>query len=213
MHRKCDMPFKMMKIQMDGSVYMCVAGQSANINAFEVNPLEIWNSGRFKELRYQLDTAHYDAMCLRCPLIRLDVSELQNRVLGFTLHEDGVIDAEGHRVPSDGQAMGHVDVARQSGNALTIAGWAADLSVPSPGSIVVAFVDGVACEAALPATARPDVATHFDIPEIAQCGYELTVRLPEVGTAPSVRIYALDANGNTTELALPGAPNVSANAV
>ena len=197
------MPFKLMKVEMDGSVFMCVAGQPANINAFEVDPLEIWNSEHFRELHYQLDTEHYDAMCQGCPLIQPEVSELRSRVLGFTLSEGGVIDVEGQRVPSNGTVTGKVDVARRTGNTLKIAGWAADLSVRLPSNIVVAFVDGAACEAAVPAEIRTDVATHFSIPEIESCGFKLMVPLPNGATDPPVRIYALDANGSIAELLHP----------
>ena len=199
------MPFRLMKVEMDGSVYMCVAGQPANVNAFEVDPLEIWNSERFKELRYQLDTENYDAMCQNCPLIQPEVSELRSQVMGFRLDAGGVLDTDGQRVPGGGAVTGQVDVARRSGDSLTIAGWAAEVGARAPGAIVVAFVDGAACEASVPGELREDVAAHFSMPEIAPCGFELKIPLPNEATAPSVRIHALDANGNIAELPFPGA--------
>lgn len=70
MRKKCDQPFKMLKIQMNGEVFACSQGQLiGNINDFK-NPIDIWNSPRILELRASLENEEYDLMCKNCPLVQ-----------------------------------------------------------------------------------------------------------------------------------------------
>lgn len=69
MRRKCDMPFKMLKIQMNGDVFACPQGQLL-ANLYTTGPMDIWNSPRMLELREQLDTENYDEMCRKCTIVQ-----------------------------------------------------------------------------------------------------------------------------------------------
>jgi radical SAM protein with 4Fe4S-binding SPASM domain len=208
MRRKCDMPFNMLKIEMDGRVYMCSSGQPANINAFEVDPLEIWNSERFKELRYQLDTEQYDDMCLQCPLVQdfIDtdarVEEMRVAALNYRIVDNVVVDARRQPLAVSGRISGWVDTVDQSPKTLSMAGWATDMENGQPCKIVVVFIDGVAQAAKALTFPRGDVAAHFGNSQLKMSGYSIPVPVP-AGSAPpdiSVRVFAIDGDGNAAEL-------------
>jgi radical SAM protein with 4Fe4S-binding SPASM domain len=208
MRRKCDMPFKMLKIQMDGSVFMCSSGQPAHINAFQTDPLEIWNSESFKKLRYQLDTEEYDPMCLQCPLVQdLHGAEPENNAahveaLNYRLKANTVRTSGRRPLAPSGDLSGWVDLLQQSPTSLTVLGWAADFKNNRPAKTVVVFLDNWARGTASPSGPRVDVAESQNNPGIVSCGYYMTIPLPKGGLKPGsrVRVFALDGDGNAGEL-------------
>lgn len=205
MRRKCDMPFKMLKVQMDGQIFMCSNGQPAMINAFEVNPEDIWNSPRFLELRYQLDTEKYDAMCRVCPLVQ-DFGEatppdkpLLESVKTLRLLDGNVVDSNGDPVEAGNSVEGFIDMANIADGRLVLQGWACAESKPA-GNVLV-FVNGAVFAATSPDIERPDVAQHFGSSQATLCGFILDIPLPSSETP--VRVFATDLRGRIKELRYP----------
>jgi hypothetical protein len=201
------MPFQMIKIQMDGSVFMCSSGQPAHLNAFQVDPLEIWNSEAFKKLRQQLDTGEYDEMCLQCPLVQdfkqadAETDPVRIEALNYRLGDEAVLTGERQPLPP-GSIAGWVDVFEQSPNMLSVSGWAVDLEAKRPAKVVVVFLDDAAKGAGRPMRPRTDVTMLFKLPEATKCGYHIIVplqdkRLPE---AVRVRVFAVNEAGGACEL-------------
>jgi len=208
MRRKCEMPFTMLKIEMDGSVYMCAAGQPANINAFEVEALDIWNSDRFRELRCQLDTEHYDAMCQACPLMQdsasgtamADTAHLDIADYQYSVRNGVVVDQSGARIPLTTKMFGWLDHVDRRSAEWIFTGWAMDLNSRVPAKAVVVLVDGVTKAAAAPAHPRPDVAKALNIPAAQLCGYRISVATDSVAPHQAIRIFAVGDGGQIGEL-------------
>lgn len=199
MRRKCDMPFKIVKIQMDGQIFMCSAGQPANLNAFEVEPESIWNSSRFVELRRQLDEETYDMMCRSCPLVqdfaddRPAKESLHTLAMTFRLVGDDVVDGDGKLLPANPMLAGMIDRVDSVKGRIALTGWACDLAESKPAGAIVVFFNDAAIAAAVPALERPDVAQHFGKQQLTVSGFSIDI--PQPLYDEKVRVFAIDLNG------------------
>ena len=203
MRRKCDMPFKLVKIQMDGRVFMCSAGQPANINAFDVEPNGIWNSPRFLELRQQLDKEQYDPMCQICPLVQSSPDDHATDTLLagaklFRLNNENMLDRDGNPIPTNSMITGNVDVITTVNNRMTVTGWACDLTDSVPASIIVIFVGGKTAATTALTLERPDVAGHFGRQQLTTCGFSAEFPSPLPGE--QIIVFAIDRNGQAGKI-------------
>jgi hypothetical protein len=193
---------------MDGTVYMCSAEHRANLNAFQVDPLTIWNSERYKELRYRLDSEEYDETCMSCHILinklisDFEIGNVKIRALDYRLVGDIVVDAAGHEVLRNNNIMGWVEAVERSSGSLRIVGWAAGANGNQPCKFVIAFVNGVARAAGCPTRPRPDVAEHFERPRLVLSGYDiLSPRGEQLAESnATVRVFAFDEAGDAGEL-------------
>ncbi|MFN8370375.1 MAG: SPASM domain-containing protein [Bacteriovoracaceae bacterium] len=216
MRLKCEQPFSMIKILMNGDIYMCPQGQPANINAYTTDPLEIWNSQRFIEIRKQLDTEQYDPMCMRCPLVqdfsqsaaedapRKISSELEKEYLALRLKNDQIYNAEGIQIPSNARfSIGAVDIAHKTKEKIEIQGWAADIKSNKPAKLVIVFngETGLPIKATIPYIERDDVQQFIGINDLNRTGYIINFQLKkEESENITLRIFAMSHNGILNEL-------------
>jgi radical SAM protein with 4Fe4S-binding SPASM domain len=202
--RKCERPFTMLRIEMDGTVYMCSGAQRANFNVFDADPLAIWNSDRFKELRCQLDTEEYDEICSDCHIIRYsaEIEKMNLGLLRYRIVEDIVVDSKEQPVAGNPQIAGWMESLEQTSKSLTITGWASDLGADKPCKFVIAFVNDVARAAVRPSLRRTDVANKLNRARLAMSGYKITIANLDETAGPDVRVrvFALDGVGNIREL-------------
>lgn len=207
MRRKCDMPFKIVKIQMDGQIFMCSAGQPANLNAFEVEPDSIWNSSRFVELRRQLDEETYDAMCRSCPLVqnfaddRPASESLHALAATFRLVGEDVVDGDGKPLPANRRMAGMIDIIDRVKGRIALTGWACDLAEAKPVGVVVVFLNDTAIAAVAPTLERADVARHFGKQQLTVSGFSIDIPQPLSGE--KVRVFAIDVNGQIGMISCP----------
>jgi radical SAM protein with 4Fe4S-binding SPASM domain len=212
--RKCDKPFTMMRIEMDGTVYMCSGIQRADLNAFEVDPLEIWNSERFKALRYKLDNEEYDEICSNCHILRNRLSfdaeseKLKLNPLAYRLVEGVVVNSDGQPIATGGNIFGYIDSINETPNSLTITGWAADFDAGKPCKLILVFIDGIARAVGHPSFRRNDVAIYFERPRLGMSGYSIVVSVAEetMTTNRRIQVFALDVADHIGELPYLFAP-------
>lgn len=206
---KCDRPFKMLRVDMSGSVYMCPGEQHTNLNAFQVDPVEIWNSARFREVRCGLDTEEYDSTCLDCHILKNRLTfeaENERKRLNpdkFTLTGEGLADPLGAVLPVHDYMSGYVDDIKVENGRLTLMGWAVDFKTDRPCMFVVVFVGGVNCVVTRPTMRRSDVANHFSKPSIEVCGFMVSFDYPQglLVRDPTLRVWAIDKFGSGREIA------------
>jgi radical SAM protein with 4Fe4S-binding SPASM domain len=207
MRRKCDMPFKIVKIQMDGQIFMCSAGQPANLNAFDVAPDSIWNSARFIELRRQLDEETYDTMCRSCPLVqdfaddRPERESLHALAMAFRLTGEDVVDGDGKPVPVSKTMAGMVDIIDRVNGRIVLTGWACDVAEAKPAAAIVVFFNDTAIAAVAPTLERADVARHFGKQQLTVSGFSIDIPQPLSGE--KVRVFAIDVNGKIGMISCP----------
>lgn len=93
------------------------------------------------------------------------------------------------------EPSGFVDVVASTREGLAVRGWAADIRARLPAKQVV-IVAGEQVVCAEPSQARPDVAAAHSAPELAFCGFEVSVR----GGSGPVRAFAMLSDGSFSEL-------------
>ena len=86
--------------------------------------------------------------------------------------------------------VGWVELCRRQGNALDVAGWAADPNNAGQISKVEIFLDNNLVGVCLPSVDRPDVAAHLHNPAIVKAGWHCRVDLPSSATNGIVVVRA-----------------------
>ena len=205
---KCYRPFTMLRVQMDGSTHMCQGDQHTGLNAFEVEPIEIWNCLRFRQLRYQIDSGEYDGTCLDCHILRNKLTyeaEFERKRLepdSLSLSAETLHRPSGNIVDINEDIQGFVENFAMESGKIFISGWAADLKHSRPCKFVVAFIDGVNTVVVRPTVRRPDVAQAFFKRSIEMCGFTTSAastREPSFAD-PELRVWAIDEFGCAGEL-------------
>jgi MoaA/NifB/PqqE/SkfB family radical SAM enzyme len=178
---KCDRPFKMMRVEMDGATYMCPAALPAGLNALTTDPIEIWNSARFREVRCRLTEEKFDEVCLDCHKLRNKLifdAELVRTSLKpdkLALSGAGLI-SPAHKLLSDDRTIqGAVERCTVAGGRIRIEGWAVDLRAERPCLFVVAFIHGRNEAVAQPIQRRPDVAATLALESTEMCGFSVQI--------------------------------------
>jgi MoaA/NifB/PqqE/SkfB family radical SAM enzyme len=205
---KCDRPFTMLRVEMDGSTYMCQCEQRTGLNAFEVDPIEIWNSSRATELRRQIDMEEYDSTCLDCHILRNKLTyeaAFERKRLepdGLALSGGILTSSSGNIVNLNDSIQGFVETLEIRDGNVFVSGWAADLKNGRPCMFVVVFINGVNTVVMRPTLRRPDVAQAFSKRSLEMCGFTgpgaARCRLDAVDLKP--RVWAIDRFGCAGEL-------------
>lgn len=205
---KCDRPFKMLRVEMDGTVYMCPAAQSANLNVFETEPIEIWNSLRFRELRCHLIEENFEDGCLDCHKLRnrltfdAEIARKRMEPEKLRLSANQLVDATGRKLMENDDIQGCVEYSKVESGKVHVAGWAADLKSKRPCEFIVAFFGDANHAVARPTIRRPDVANILAEPRIELCGFTLLTDYPNAaGVADlDLQTWAIDKTGNCRKL-------------
>jgi hypothetical protein len=198
----------MLRVEMDGSTYMCQCEQRTGLNAFEVDPIEIWNSPRARELRHQIDKEEYDSTCLDCHILRNKLAyeaEFERKKLEpdrLALCAGILSGASGNFLNLNDAIQGFVERFEIRDGKVFVSGWAADLKNMRPCMFVVVFVNGVNTVIMRPTLRRPDVAQAFSGTSLEMCGFTgsavSTSRLDLTDLRP--RVWAIDKLGCAGEL-------------
>lgn len=97
----------------------------------------------------------------------------------------------------------HIDRYELAGDALRVAGWAADLHEATPARSLELMMDGVALPCALQLMHREDVAAKYHSAALAESGFVLSARVPTDFHASRVSVRCTDCFGDMLEVALP----------
>jgi hypothetical protein len=209
---KCPKPFTMLRVEMDGSTYLCQGPQGTKINAFDVEPIEIWNSLRAQELRYEIDNEEYDETCLDCHILRnklayeaeMDHDRLQPASL--RLVANGLTNSRGENLVIHQGIVGFVERYEVEHGKLHFTGWAAEIRNGRPCTFIVVFVDGQNAAVSRPLRRRPDVAQAFLRRGIEMCGFEAEIDVSSVGVSltSDVQFWAVERFGQAAQLSFTG---------
>ncbi|MGE4061473.1 MAG: radical SAM protein [Sphingomonadales bacterium] len=205
---KCDRPFTMLRVAMDGSTYMCQGEQPTGLNAFDVDPVDIWNSPRFRELRGQIDRREYDSTCLDCHILRNrltyeaeferkrwepdKLSRLENVLRG----------SSGNALEPNDAIRGFVEAFVLEDGKVFISGWAVDLKSGRPCTFIIVFLKKVNSLVIRPTERRPDVVQAFSKASVEMCGFSnLGTRTNDPDSIYlDFHVWALDERGCAREL-------------
>jgi len=193
----------MLKIQMNGDVFACCQGQPVT-NLSNTDPLDIWNSPRMLELREQLDSENYDALCRRCTLVQNCAEEQSvedeslKRLRCYRLVGGAVIDENGHSVSSTTNVTGWIETVTKQGNMKVLQGWAVNTITSQPASAIMVAVNGLIVDAAVLSVERPDVAIALKNPGITKCGF--SIKVPFFPDDAVVQVFATDNRGEISVL-------------
>jgi MoaA/NifB/PqqE/SkfB family radical SAM enzyme len=203
---KCDRPFKMLRVEMDGSVFMCPAALPADLNAFTTEPIEIWNSPRFREVRCRLTEENFDAVCLDCHKLRNRLvfdAEIARKTIEperLSLTADGLLDATRQAVAINESIQGRIERCAVEGGKILVKGWAADMKARRPCLFAVVFINGANFAVAQPILRRPDVATGLGTETIEMCGFTILADYADAPGDVDLQLWAIDQSGAAAKL-------------
>jgi radical SAM protein with 4Fe4S-binding SPASM domain len=205
---KCDRPFTMLRVEMDGSTYMCQCAQPTGLNDFDVDPIEIWNSSRARELRRQIDKEEYDSTCLDCHILRNKLTheaEFERKKLEPDrpfLSGEILRSSFGNILNLNDSIQGFIESFEIRDSKIFVSGWAADLKSERRCMFVVVFIDGVNTVVMRPTVRRPDVAQAFSRTSVEMYGFTSSVvstgDLDFIDLKP--RVWAIDKFGCAGEI-------------
>lgn len=203
---KCDRPFKMLRIEMDGSVFMCPAAQPADLNAFSTEPIEIWNSPRFREVRCRLTEEKYDAVCLDCHKLRnklvydAEIARAAMKPESLAETAEGLLDASGRPPATNDNVQGCIEWCATEDGKVQVKGWAADIKTGRPCLFAVLFINGSNIAVAQPIMRRPDVARALGMESIEMCGFTIVADFAGQLSDVNLHVWAIDQDGAVSRL-------------
>ena len=103
------------------------------------------------------------------------------------------------------RTAGFVDQFLKGTDSISISGWAADISAKGTVRSVHVFVNGRPMSTLVPQQMRPDVAAAFGIPEVAQSGFSVVIKVAPQAQG-SVQVFAELQDGSFAELGYPAKP-------
>jgi len=68
--QKCNFPQTFFHVAVNGDVYMCCEGIASNHNICSTDPVTIWNSPAYRQLRLELASGKFRRKCWDCPLVK-----------------------------------------------------------------------------------------------------------------------------------------------
>lgn len=203
---KCDRPFKMLRVEMDGAVYMCPAAQPADLNVFSTEPVEIWNAPRFREVRCRLTEEKYDAVCLDCHKLRnklvydAEIARAAMKPESLTETAEGLFDASGLPRAINDDVQGCIEWCATEDGKVRVKGWAADVKTGRPCLFAVLFIAGINVAVAQPILRRPDVAGALGMESIEMCGFTIVADFAGQHSDVNLHVWAIDQGGAVRRL-------------
>ena len=188
---KCDRPFVMSKINMNGTVSMCQSDRLSGYNVNSDDPLAIWNSDSYVQLRQSIANESYRGACRDCHTLRnrlqrdAAISAAEQNLSALRLEGEHLLRPDGSRVQHAPALIGTVDHRQKGGSKIHISGWTFDPQHNRPCEHIMLFGSRGLIAMAPSCLRRDDVVTSLKNDRAALSGFELVVsedRLSESGT-------------------------------
>ncbi len=109
MRQPCNFPNTFFHVAVNGDVYMCCEGIASNQNIVTSDPIAIWNSRAYRQLRLELATGRLRKKCWDCPLVKpttndemvlrkgfmeLSIADLVEEIIGYRKYIEGCHERE-----------------------------------------------------------------------------------------------------------------------